>query len=160
MATNAPIDRGIGRIPVGRDFRTVEHVRLEARVDAADGNAALAQQLVLETIVGNAQVRVANVLFRETGVAVQLRDDVVVAVRRKLRALRRAPSRYSVSAKFSTCGKQRVQRRRIRKRVMVPRRRRFGRQIENVRPVAAADRRAVVVVDVRSSETTRAARCR
>ena len=41
------------------------------------------------------------------------------------------------------------QRRCVGQRVMVPRRRGLGRQVEDVAPIAAADRRAVVVVDVR-----------
>ena len=124
---------------------------METRVDASDSDAALAQQLVLEAVVGNAQVRVADVLLGETGILVQLRDDVVVAVGRQHRALTERVEIFAQREVFYR-HEQALQRRRRAERVMIPRRRGFGRQIEDECPIAAADRRAVVVIDVRVQE--------
>ena len=92
-------------------------------------------------------VRLPDVLVRKAGEAVQLRDDVVKPVLRNLRALAESVE-ILVQRELLDLRKQLVQALVARKHVVIKRGRGFRGKIQNVRPVAAADRRARAVVEI------------
>ena len=143
------VDRGIGRIPVraSRDA-AVQLVGLEAPVEASDHDVLRSRSSSrLKAVVGNADVRVANVLLGEAEIALSLRTTSSRS-RAELLALRKRAEILAQREMLDVRARNAARSAGLfANLVVVPRGRGFGRQIKHVGPVASADRSPFAIVE-------------